>query len=180
MQLGNGIYYSTIWFNKTCRDKQLTPNYINIKINGNNRQCNNTIRTAVRYRLNQEIKFLYIKKQKLNDQLYKHQLKCAATWHNSWLFIQNHTDGNLQLETETLYDNLNRKIDNLINKQIRKLGNHQPNQHQRFYQCTINLTNIRFTKEEQTVLDYGLQYSLQKPLKTYWTNLIIETERAIK
>jgi hypothetical protein len=51
---------------------------------------------------------------------------------------------------EALYDNLNRKIDNLINKQIRKLGNHQPNQHQRFYQCTINLTNIRFTKEEQT------------------------------
>ena len=34
---------AAIWFNKTCRDKQLTPNYINIKINGNNRQCNNTI-----------------------------------------------------------------------------------------------------------------------------------------
>ena len=24
---------TAIWFNKTCRDKQLTPNYINIKIN---------------------------------------------------------------------------------------------------------------------------------------------------
>ena len=87
---------AAIWFNKTCRDKQLSPNYINIKINGNNRQCNNTIRTAVRYRINQEIKFLYIKKQKLNEQLYKHDLKCAATWHNSWLFIQNHIDGNLK------------------------------------------------------------------------------------
>jgi len=54
----------------------------------------------------------------------------------------------------------------------------QPIQHQRFYQRTINLTNIRFTKGEQTVLDYGLQYSLEKPLKTYWMNLIIETERA--
>jgi len=171
---------AAISFNKTCRDKQLTPNYINIKINGNNRQCNNTIRTAVRYRLIQEIKFLYIKKQKLNEQLYKHHLKCAAIWHNPCLFIQNHIDGNLQLETEALYDKLNRKIDNLINKQIRKKGSHQPIQHQRFYQRTIILTNIRFTKEEQTVLDYGLQYSLQKPLKTYWTNLIIETERAIK
>ena len=25
---------AAIWFNKTCRDKELTPNYINIKING--------------------------------------------------------------------------------------------------------------------------------------------------
>jgi hypothetical protein len=29
-------------------------------------------------------------------------------------------------------------------------------------------------------MDYGLQYSLGKPLKIYWMNLIIETERAIK
>jgi len=71
-----------------------------------------------------------------------------------------------KLETEALYDKLKRKIDNLINKQLRKTGSHQPSQHQRFYQRTINLTNIRFTKEEQTVLDYGLKYSLEKPLKT--------------
>jgi hypothetical protein len=114
--------HAAIWFNKTCRDKQLKPNYINIKINGNNQQCNNTIRTAVRYRLNQEIKFLYIKKQKVNEQLYKHHVKCASTWHNTWLFIQNRVDGNLQLETEALYNNLNRKIDNLINKHLKKNG----------------------------------------------------------
>jgi len=30
---------AAVWFNKTWRVKQLTPNYINIKINGNNRQC---------------------------------------------------------------------------------------------------------------------------------------------
>jgi len=116
----------------------------------------------------------------LNEQLYKHHLKCAATWHNPWLFIQNHVHGNLQLETEALYEILNRKIDNLINKQLRKTGSQQPIQHQRFYQRTINLTNIRFTKQEQTVLYYGLQYSLEKPLKTYWMNLIIETERPMK
>jgi len=52
---------AAIWFNKTCRDKELTPSYINVKINSNNRQCNNTITAAIQYRLNQEIKFLYIK-----------------------------------------------------------------------------------------------------------------------
>ena len=31
-----------------------------VRINGNNRQCNNTMKAADRIRLNQEIKFLYI------------------------------------------------------------------------------------------------------------------------
>ena len=30
---------AAIWYNKTCRQKNLTPKYINIKINGNNTQC---------------------------------------------------------------------------------------------------------------------------------------------
>ena len=29
---------AAIWYNKICRDKQLSPNYIAIKINGSNRQ----------------------------------------------------------------------------------------------------------------------------------------------
>ena len=36
------------------------------------------------------------------------------------------------------------------------------------------------TKKEQTVLNLGLQHIVEKPLKTYWLNLIIETESAIK
>jgi len=53
-------------------------------------------------------------------------------------------------------------------------------QQQFFYPCTINLTNIKFTKKELALLDHGMQYSMQKPLKSYWTNLIMETEKAIK
>ena len=30
------------------------------------------------------------------------------------------------------------------------------------------------------LLHYGVQHSIEKPLKTYWINLIIETEQAIK
>ena len=68
-----------IWRNKTRRQKQLTANYILIKINGNNRQCLNTIKAATHYRLNQKLKFLNIKKQKLNERLYKIHLECAYT-----------------------------------------------------------------------------------------------------
>jgi hypothetical protein len=57
---------AVIRWNKTCNQKQLTPNYILIKTNGNNRQCLNTIKAATHYRLNQKLKFLNIKKQKLN------------------------------------------------------------------------------------------------------------------
>jgi hypothetical protein len=50
---------AAVWFNKTCRERESRPNFINIRINGNNRQCNNTMEAAVRFHLNQEIKFMY-------------------------------------------------------------------------------------------------------------------------
>jgi len=53
-----------IWYNKTCRDQHLSPKYIFIRINGRNRQSTNTLKATTRYRINQEIKFLYIKKNK--------------------------------------------------------------------------------------------------------------------
>jgi hypothetical protein len=42
---------AAIWFNKTGRDEELTPSFINIRINVNYRQCSNTLKSAVRYRL---------------------------------------------------------------------------------------------------------------------------------
>jgi hypothetical protein len=33
---------AAIWYNKTCRHKQLTPNYISIKINGDKPQKDNS------------------------------------------------------------------------------------------------------------------------------------------
>ena len=43
-----------------------------------------------------------------------------------------------------------------------------------------NLTDIKFTEEEIELLNYGLQYNIERPLTTYFTNLIIEMEGAIK
>jgi hypothetical protein len=47
---------AAIWFNKTCREKEIEPNYILIKINGNNKQCHNTMKAAIRTRVNQKPK----------------------------------------------------------------------------------------------------------------------------
>ena len=54
---------AAIWHNKLCRQLQLTPKYIAIKVNGHNRQSRNTLKTAIEYRINQELKYLYIKKE---------------------------------------------------------------------------------------------------------------------
>ena len=59
---------AAIRFNKIFRERQLTLKYICIKINGKNSQCQKIIKAATQYHLNQELKFLYIKKQKLNEQ----------------------------------------------------------------------------------------------------------------
>jgi len=81
---------------------------------------------------------------------------------------------------ETHYNNLNHKLDKLQRaKQIkRKTDTHH--QHTQFYTRTVNLTNIRFSQEELTLLNNGLQYSIEKSLRKYWTDLIMETEHALR
>jgi hypothetical protein len=46
---------AAVWCNKLCREKQLTPNYITIKVNDKNSQCQKTIKGATQYHLNQPI-----------------------------------------------------------------------------------------------------------------------------
>jgi hypothetical protein len=53
-------------------------------------------------------------------------------------------------------------------------------QHHKFYSRTINLTKIKFTHEEWSLLNNGLQHSIENPLDKYWTDLIMETEQAIR
>ena len=77
---------ASIWFNKLCTEKNLTPQYVHIRVNGNNVQSINTKLTALKYRLNQEIQFLYRKKQDGNEQLYKLYLDCASSWCGMWQY----------------------------------------------------------------------------------------------
>ena len=107
---------AAIWFNKTCKVKQLTPNYINIKVNGNNIKAERTKKLATRHRINQEIKFQYAKKQKINEQLYKIPLECTYKLPTTWQMIKTVIDNNIQLQMEKQNANLNKKLDNLIKK----------------------------------------------------------------
>ena len=105
--------------------KQLTPTYMSIKINGNNRQDRNSLQIATTHRLHQEMKFLHIKKSKLNERLYKAHLKCTALWPGTWPSRQDIIDNNGQQEIEAYYDTLNKKLDRLEEKQ-RRTTSHTP------------------------------------------------------
>ena len=153
---------AAIWYNKVCRQKQLTSNYISIRINGKNQQCQKTVRAASHFRISQEIKFLYIKKQKLSEQLYNLHLKCATIWQNYWHIIQSTIDRKLQQEMETRYNNLNHKLGKLQNMQ------HGKNKAQHNPQIGNGFVEPWITTQHR------------KAIKTYWINLIIETEQAIK
>jgi hypothetical protein len=82
----NNIYKNTklkllkvnaaIWFNKICRKKQMKPNYISLKINGRRQRDLRTTTHAIKFRIKQEIKFLYKKKQNLNKQ----HILCSVTF----------------------------------------------------------------------------------------------------
>jgi len=67
-----------IWFNKMCKIKQVKPGYIHIKINGRRQQDKKATNQAIRYRINQEIKFLYRKKQYINQKLYNIHLEIIS------------------------------------------------------------------------------------------------------
>jgi len=95
-----------------CRLKHLKPNYIHFKTNGNKLQDRKTTSNSLRFRINQEIKFLYCKKQNLNIQLYRVHLICANYCNSVWQHIQDSTDSKLKEKMDTLYQKRN-KLDTL-------------------------------------------------------------------
>jgi hypothetical protein len=79
------------------------------------------------------------------------------------------------------YIHLNKKLDKLQNlKQPQLRTTHNASQQQHFLPRVKNLTNIKLGKEEIGLIKHGRKYRLEKSLKTYITNLTVETKRAIK
>jgi hypothetical protein len=60
-------------------------------------------------RRNQELRYLYVQKQKLNNQLYQLHLICADKWQKNWQYIQSNIHETLQYYREKQYTNLIKK-----------------------------------------------------------------------
>jgi hypothetical protein len=168
---------AAIWFNKICREKRLKPTYISIFSNGKQQQDKRTMNHAIRYRINQEIKFQYRRKQHLNDQLYKCHLLCAHHFDGMWQHINSLINKQLHELMECVYQKLNKKLDTLTLHKDRCVTTNKPN---KFQSNVINLSNIHLSKEQLNTLSLGPNYAIEKEPKTYLNNLIIDTEMAIR
>jgi hypothetical protein len=104
---------ANINFNKQCLARNLIPKYARIKISGHSLPATHTKNKAEEIRVKNEIKFLYLKKQQLNRELYTLQLLNAHTWDKSWELIHNEINIKLNKEMANKYKNMNNKIKTL-------------------------------------------------------------------
>ena len=88
-----------MFFNKQCLTKSIIPKYASIKVPNTSKAAHNTQKKFSTIRIKDEIKFLYMKKEKLNKELYQVHLKVAQEWGNTWHIIRN-----------GIYENINKNI----------------------------------------------------------------------
>ena len=150
--------------------RQVKPGYIHIRISGGRQwDDNKTTNQAIRHKINQELKFLYRKKQHINQILYGIHLDCAHQFNGMWQYIQSNIDEKLRADMNTLYTKLNKKLDNLTHhtrgdhKNIDKTNTN----HNR----VINLSKVTFTKEQLKTLNLGPQFAIEKDPKYYINEL---------
>jgi len=71
---------ANIYFNKQCLPKKIIPNYAKLKFQNISPAAQLTSKESQITRIKDEIKFLFIQKDKLNRKLYEHHLKAAKEW----------------------------------------------------------------------------------------------------
>jgi hypothetical protein len=110
------------------------------------------IKAATHYRWNQELKFLCIKKQKLNKRLYKIRVECAATWNNKWQLIHSSIDAKLQwqIEHNMIMPKENWTVSNLNNNSAFQI-----------FKTTKNVNDHNFT------LEYKIKQKLNSQKKKW-------------
>jgi hypothetical protein len=70
----------------------------------------------------------------------------------------------------TLYDKLNKKLDTLWNtkhRQTKRQQEHGTHTPPTFYTRLKNMSNITFNKEEESILELGLNYAFENPVKYF-------------
>jgi hypothetical protein len=158
-----------IWFNRTCKNKNITPKYVNLKLKDSNNAIKLTQKQLTKLRINNELKFLYIKKQQINNQLYKLYLRNAQYWQTNRPQIENNKNQRLNEEQKKHYI----KFNNIINKlNIQLNENARPNNKQKFYPRAHYMTNIQFTKKEENLLNKINKYNMGISPNTYIKQLV--------
>jgi len=165
---------ASIYFNRQCLKRKLTPAYAKIKIPNTSPACKHTQHKVTTMRIKDEIKYLHTKKQELNANTYQLHLNLAHTWKDSWQLIHHTIEDTLQREIRSRYLNLDRKLNHLAQTQTKT-----PLHKQDFHPRVINNTDITFSEQELTLLQKGPKYNLHNKPNNWIQNLALEAETAI-
>jgi hypothetical protein len=131
---------ANIKFNKTCLVENIVPKYAAIKVTGNTTASKNTEQKEQRIRIQNEIKYLYKKKQKINE-LYLSHLYNANQWQNLWTYLEHSINEKLNLEIQIKLRNETKKIYNEKMKNIPIQNTSTQNGHNtQFYTRLVNNT----------------------------------------
>jgi len=108
---------ASIYFNRQCLTKKLTPSYARIKIPNTSPAHKHAQQKATTLRIKDKINYLYSKEQKLNIMIYHLHLRLANSWSKLWLHIQQEIEEKLQKECSVRYHTLDNKFKRLTLQQ---------------------------------------------------------------
>ena len=165
---------ASIYFNRRCLKQNIVPKYARIKIPNTSPASKTTQKKTQITRMKDEIKYLYMKKDHLNDALLKAHLQAASEWGSSWELIRESIHNTVNSLFEKKYKNLDEKISRLTNTQKEAVQNNTT-----FYPRVENKTDIPLTKEELDLLNKGLKYNLDHKHRHWINNLALEAENAV-
>jgi hypothetical protein len=125
-------------------------------------------------RLKDEIKFLHMKKAKLNQQLYNIHLKAAQECGNSWYIFLDLINESINKEMTKKHETIKLKL-----KKLEKIQTSTPTHHKKFYPRVVNKTDVTFNADELALLNKGLKYNLSYKRNNWIETLALKAETAV-
>ena len=181
------INNANIYFNRQCKQENLIPQYTRCKNKPYNKISKLSNQQYQSIRLNNEIKFLYKKKNYLSMKLYEQELYNMKTFDDTWHDLKQDMLGKLSIFISKKYQKLNNKIQQLKTKKIirdnTQIKNCKPDYRSQiqFHDPIKNLTNITFNNNELSVIQNNFKSNFKSYKDNYiLDNIVVETEHIIR
>ena len=173
---------ANIYFNHICKTEQLIPKFALSKNISYSKPSRITNEQYTRNRINNELKYLYSKKQFMSLQLYNIELYNLNFFGNFWHQIKQSMLAKLSEFIKKKYVTLENKLQ-LLRKQKCNTNKCKPKNYCsfQFHEPVKNLTNIQFSASEyeQIYNNYKSNMSLPKD-NIILDNIIVDTESIIQ
>lgn len=175
-----------IWFNKQCKENNVTPNYINIKYNNKSKTGNIAINKAKSIWLNLEIKQLYSKIQDMTEKLYSIHLEIGKhRYDNKMDTLYSKHVKTLSYKLQMKRKRLNNKLNMLIRNNEKQFNHNKLNINKpihKFNDRVVNKTNVNFTIDEIKYIELGHKHNNISMYNNEYTmkNTVAEIESVLK